>query len=59
MDPWKYAVIWLVPGCLIIGMCLTQGGWKKRPWLFLAWCPLALAFGPFFLAGLAYFHTRH
>lgn len=59
METWKFTLIWLLPGFVLIGICLQQGEWRKTPWKFAVWIPLLLCFGPFFLGGLAYYRSRH
>lgn len=58
MDPWKYVVIWLLPGLVLIGICLQQGEWRRKKLHFALWCPLILALGPFFLIGIAYVRSH-
>lgn len=58
MDPFKYAVIWFLPGLVFVILCLMEGTWHRDGWRALLWMFAILVFGPFFLVALASHNFR-
>lgn len=62
MDPWKFAVIWLLPGAVFFVLGMQEwwrGRWRAPTYVVILWLLLVLLLGPFFFVGLIYFRSRN